>query len=173
MLTLTNIRAQEQGSKSKPVHTSVVYNPRDLVEGKLYRVTANNGRGFSAEELREVAVIDDIQYTKARTENGAVIDIDRGEIVHADGVVERLTRTERQLMVVLVKYCNRVIEKEFILTAVWGKEYIADLNYLRVWMSRLRLKLRDRVGKGNYGGNGSIIKTINQSGYQLNVVSVE
>ena len=46
-----------------------------------------------------------------------------------------------------------------LLTKVWGPEYRDDLQYLRVWVSRLRAKLEETPS------NPVIIKTLQGIGY--------
>jgi two-component system KDP operon response regulator KdpE len=50
-----------------------------------------------------------------------------------------------------------------LLSKVWGPEYRSDLQYLRVWISRLRKKIETDPA------NPVIIKTFQGSGYMLEV----
>jgi two-component system KDP operon response regulator KdpE len=50
-----------------------------------------------------------------------------------------------------------------LLTKVWGPEYRDDLQYLRVWVSRVRRKL------GSEPGEPGRIKTFQGIGYLLDV----
>ena len=50
-----------------------------------------------------------------------------------------------------------------LLSKVWGPEYRDDLQYLRVWVSRLRRKLEDDPSKPK------LIKTFQGIGYMLAV----
>jgi two-component system KDP operon response regulator KdpE len=50
-----------------------------------------------------------------------------------------------------------------LLSKVWGPEYIDDLQYLRVWISRLRSKLETDHAQP------SVIKTLQGIGYLLDV----
>lgn len=68
------------------------------------------------------------------------IDLDRC-LVRRAGMPVRLTRTEWLLLRRLAERCGRVIGAHELLTDVWGPEYRDDLQYLRVWISRLRTKL--------------------------------
>jgi len=56
---------------------------------------------------------------------------------------------------------GKVILNRDLLSAVWGPEYREELQYLRVWISRLRAKLE----KGE--GETEIIKTFSNVGYKL------
>jgi DNA-binding response OmpR family regulator len=89
------------------------------------------------------------------------IDLER-RMVTKYGEVVTLTRTEWQLLHYLARNAGRVILNAELLTRVWGPEYINDLQYLRVWVSRLRSKL------GNETSNHDIITTMAGVGYLLN-----
>lgn len=91
--------------------------------------------------------------------DGIFIDWDRAEITGRDGVKIRLTKTEYKVLRFLFNNSGRVMENRDILTHCWGPEYVDDLQYLRVWVSRLRQKMeRDP-------SNPRIIRTIQGYGY--------
>jgi two-component system KDP operon response regulator KdpE len=52
-----------------------------------------------------------------------------------------LTPTEFRLLEVLARDAGRVVTHRRLLSSVWGAEYVADVQYLRVFMRRLRCKL--------------------------------
>jgi len=52
-----------------------------------------------------------------------------------------LTPTEFRLIEVLARDAGRVVTHKRLLAAVWGAEYVADVQYLRVFIRRLRCKL--------------------------------
>jgi two-component system KDP operon response regulator KdpE len=52
-----------------------------------------------------------------------------------------LTPTEFKLLEVLARDAGRVVTHKRLLAGVWGAEYVADVQYLRVFMRRLRCKL--------------------------------
>jgi two-component system, OmpR family, KDP operon response regulator KdpE len=52
-----------------------------------------------------------------------------------------LTPTEFRLLEVLARDAGRVVTHKRLLAGVWGAEYVADVQYLRVFMRRLRCKL--------------------------------
>jgi two-component system KDP operon response regulator KdpE len=72
--------------------------------------------------------------------DGIEIDLD-SRLVRKDGEVVTLTRTEWRLLQELATNAGRVMLNEEILSRVWGSDYRDDLQYLRVWISRLRSKL--------------------------------
>jgi two-component system KDP operon response regulator KdpE len=88
------------------------------------------------------------------------IDLNR-RLVMRDGEVVDVTRTEWLLLQHLAANAGRVNLNAELLTKVWGPEYRDDLQYLRVWVSRLRRKLEDEPA------NPQIIKTKQGIGYIL------
>ena len=62
-------------------------------------------------------------------------------LVTRGGEVVSLTRTEWLLLQYLVANAGTVMLNVELLSQVWGPEYRDDLQYLRVWVSRLRRKL--------------------------------
>ena len=52
-----------------------------------------------------------------------------------------LSRTEWQLLSQLAANAGKVMTPEELLTKIWGHEYRNDIQYLRVWISRLRHKI--------------------------------
>jgi two-component system KDP operon response regulator KdpE len=55
----------------------------------------------------------------------------------------RLTPTEYNLLHELAAHRNQVVLHTQLLTAVWGPEYLNDLEYLRAYIRYLRQKLED------------------------------
>ena len=54
-----------------------------------------------------------------------------------------LTPTEYKLLYHLVRNPGRILTHETLLSRVWGREYGSELDYLRVYIRRLRDKLQD------------------------------
>jgi DNA-binding response OmpR family regulator len=52
-----------------------------------------------------------------------------------------LTHTEFRLLCYLVRNAGRVLTHEMLLAHVWGREYVDEIDYLRVYIGRLRSKL--------------------------------
>lgn len=52
-----------------------------------------------------------------------------------------LTNTEYRLLYYLVRNAGRVLTHEMLLAHVWGREYLDEIDYLRVYIGRLRSKL--------------------------------
>jgi two-component system KDP operon response regulator KdpE len=91
-----------------------------------------------------------------------VIDLER-RIVTRDGKTVELSRTEWLLLQHLASNAGKVVLHTELLTKVWGPEYRDDLQYLRVWVSRVRRKL------GAKPGEPGRIKTFQGIGYLLDV----
>jgi two-component system, OmpR family, KDP operon response regulator KdpE len=90
------------------------------------------------------------------------IDLDKRLVTKAGDPVS-LTRTEWMLLQHLASNAGRVMLNTELLSKVWGPEYIDDLQYLRVWISRLRSKLETDHAQP------SVIKTLQGIGYLLDV----
>lgn len=76
-----------------------------------------------------------------RVEFGDVIfDLDSGSITCA-GQPVKLTAKELEVLMVLAKAPGKLIRHRELLLTVWGPEFIDDTHYLRILMSKLRIKL--------------------------------
>jgi two-component system KDP operon response regulator KdpE len=95
---------------------------------------------------------------------GVEIDVNK-RTVKRDGEPVVLTRTEWMLLQHLAMNAGRVMLNAELLTRVWGPEYTDDLQYLRVWVSRLRSKLEADPAKP------ALIKTMPGLGYILDDAS--
>jgi two-component system KDP operon response regulator KdpE len=83
--------------------------------------------------------------------------------VRRDGELVPLSRTEWMLLQQLAANAGMVVLHTELLTKVWGPEYRDDLQYLRVWVSRVRRKL------GAEAGRPGRIRTFQGIGYLLDV----
>jgi two-component system, OmpR family, KDP operon response regulator KdpE len=88
------------------------------------------------------------------------IDLDR-RIMTRGGEVISLTRTEWLLLHHLAANAGKVMLNAELLSKVWGPGYQDDVQYLRVWVSRLRRKLEP------HPSTPVIIKTMQGIGYML------
>jgi two-component system, OmpR family, KDP operon response regulator KdpE len=88
------------------------------------------------------------------------IDLNR-RLVSRNGEVISLTRTEWLLLQYLAANAGKVMLNAELLSKVWGPEYHDDVQYLRVWVSRLRRKLEPNPNEP------VIIKTMQGIGYML------
>lgn len=71
-----------------------------------------------------------------------------------------LTEKEAGILEVLIKNPGTVQKKEFLLAKIWGTDAVAEENYVEVYMSYLRKKLKTLRSK-------CVIKTIRNLGYKL------
>jgi two-component system KDP operon response regulator KdpE len=69
-----------------------------------------------------------------------VIDFDKYEVTVA-GKKVRLSPTEFRLLSVLSRYQGRLLPHKFLLSEVWGPEYVSEEEYLRLYISYLRRKI--------------------------------
>lgn len=70
------------------------------------------------------------------------IDLSR-RLVLRDGQLVDLTPTEFKLLECFVTHKNRVLPHKFLLTEVWGPEYIDETSYLKLYVRYLRRKLEE------------------------------
>ncbi len=89
-----------------------------------------------------------------------LVDLDRRTVTR-DGEIVPLSRTEWLLLQQLAINAGRVVLHTELLAHIWGQEYVGDVQYLRVWMSRLRRKL------GIAPGQPGPIRTYPGIGYLL------
>jgi two-component system, OmpR family, KDP operon response regulator KdpE len=61
--------------------------------------------------------------------------------VWRDGSEVRLTPTEYDLLKFLVQHADKALTHSMLLRAVWGPEYAAESQYLRVYIPQLRRKV--------------------------------
>ena len=80
--------------------------------------------------------------------------------VHRGGQRVRLSATEFDLLVYLLRNRDRVLSREQILRAVWGYEHDPGTNLVDVYICYLRRKLRN-------GSPCDPISTIRSVGYRL------
>jgi len=89
------------------------------------------------------------------------IDLARRAVLKG-GEMIRLSRTEWLVLQALAANAGKVMLHNELLSKVWGPEYRDELDYLRVWVSRLRHKLEPDPAEP------VIIKTMQGIGYLLN-----
>jgi len=105
---------------------------------------------FGAREL--VARLQAALRRAGRGEDEPSVSIDGLEIdfaahlVRRDGEPVHLTRTEFELLRVLVKNRGRLMTHRKLLSDVWGPEYVDDIQPLRTHIARLRAKVEPDRG---------------------------
>lgn len=90
--------------------------------------------------------------------------------VKVSGEAIALTRTEYALLRQLALHPNRVILHQDLLAAVWGPEYVDDVDYLRAYVRYLRRKLEPDPATPRYiltsAGIGYMLVCPEEGGYQ-------
>lgn len=79
------------------------------------------------------------------------------------GAEVHLTKTEYDILLLLMRHADKVLTHNQILTQVWGKTYTDRPEYVRVHMAQLRQKLEDTPAAPVY------LKTEPGVGYRLKV----
>jgi two-component system KDP operon response regulator KdpE len=95
------------------------------------RIRAALRRVAPAPQATAVVHVDDVEIDLAR------------RLVTRGGEPLHLTRTELELLEVLVRHPGKLLTQEYLLREVWGPEYGTEANYLRVYVGQLRKKLGD------------------------------
>jgi two-component system KDP operon response regulator KdpE len=94
---------------------------------------------------------------------GGVLEVDRAaHIVKIAGQEMKLTATEYDLLLVLVKHAGKVVPHRTILNEVWGPNSVEHHHYLRVYFGQIRKKF-EQV----HEGAGELITTESGVGYRL------
>jgi two-component system KDP operon response regulator KdpE len=77
------------------------------------------------------------------------IELASGQVLR-DGRTVKLTATEYRLLRLLVLNHDRVLTHSHILRELWGPHATRNVNYLRIYMMRLRRKLGEDVDSPGY-----------------------
>jgi two-component system KDP operon response regulator KdpE len=100
------------------------------------------------------------EATKVLVAGSIGIDLNR-RLVHKGDDLVNLTRTEWLLLEQLAARPGKLVLNGDLLSQVWGPDYTGDLQYLRVWISRLRKKLEENPS------TPQLIRTVQGVGYVL------
>jgi DNA-binding response OmpR family regulator len=142
---------------------------RQLRERRPVPVILLTAKGSTADKAKGLDLGADDYVAKPFHPGAGVIKFDDVEIdlerrmVTRNGELVQLSRTEWLLLQHLAANAGKVVLHTELLTKVWGPEYRDDLQYLRVWVSRVRRKL------GAQPGEPGRIKTFQGIGYLLDV----
>jgi two-component system KDP operon response regulator KdpE len=82
-------------------------------------------------------------------------------VVKKEGEVLKLTATEYSLLALFAKNEGRVLTHHYLLREVWGESYVAQSQYLRVFIAQLRKKIE------NDPNRPAIIVTESRIGYRF------
>lgn len=92
--------------------------------------------------------------------NGLTID-ENNNLATLDGTELSLTAKEFAILLMILKYPNKVFSKANLFESIWKEEYIAEDNALNVHVSNLRAKLK------NISPEKDFIDTVWGIGYRL------
>lgn len=107
-------------------------------EGDVYRIQSIMNGYITLEKL-EIDIIQDPE--ESLIYNGVIINLAKRIIIRPNGVHANLSKTEWKLLKTLLLYKDRMASQKELLSRTWGGEYSNDLQYLRVWISRIRAKV--------------------------------
>ena len=82
-------------------------------------------------------------------------------LVRRRGQLVKLTQSEYELLAHLVSNCGKVLTHAELLHKVWGPEYGAEREYIRVFVGQLRRKIEDDPS------NPRFIVTVARMGYRF------
>jgi two-component system KDP operon response regulator KdpE len=73
------------------------------------------------------------------------VDLERRTVrnTEGDGEAPHLTRTEWQLLEILLRNPGKLVSQRQLLQEVWGPTYLQETHYLRQYLAHLRRKLED------------------------------
>ncbi|MBU3556497.1 winged helix-turn-helix domain-containing protein [Polynucleobacter sp. Ross1-W9] len=90
------------------------------------------------------------------------IDLSTRKVIKANQEIH-LSKTEYQLLNVLLVNQGRVVTHRQLLKEVWGGQHVEDSHYLRIYMGHLRQKLEDDPAQPKY------LLTETGIGYRLDI----
>jgi hypothetical protein len=122
-------------------------------KGSQLRVFGALFEGFARRQKR----------VKAMGPPGVWVDVDAGDVWVDGELVPTLTDLEYRLLLLLYGRLNKLCDKYQIVEAVWGEEYIDEVDDARIdkLLSRLRQKIEPDPGEPRY------LTTIRGRGYKL------
>lgn len=79
-----------------------------------------------------------------------VVDLAGKAVRTGDGDLVHLTKTEWQLLAILVRNPGKLVSQRQLLQSVWGPAYLDETHYLRQYMAQLRKKLEPDPSRPRY-----------------------
>ncbi|MHB1376588.1 MAG: response regulator [Candidatus Humimicrobiaceae bacterium] len=67
--------------------------------------------------------------------------------VYSNGDEIKLTPIEYDILKLLAQNKEKIVTQKYILSKVWGDEYISESHYLRVYMGQIRKKIEKHSGR--------------------------
>jgi two-component system OmpR family response regulator len=153
--------------QTKPGAPVIVLTARGEIEDRVIGLDAGAVdylvKPFSLAELlaRVRAQLRVVAQTSETTLRGADIEVDLlTRVVRRGGEPVRLSSTEFELLIYLLRHHGQVLSREQILSAVWGYEHDPATNVVDVYIGYLRRKLARR-------DDPAPIFTVRSVGYRL------
>jgi len=129
----------------------------DIVRGLDYGADDYLTKPFRSEELlarigvllRRAALPPPVDLTATYSDEYLTMNLAE-RLVTVQGKLVRLTRKEHLLLTCLLQNAGRVLTYSQLLERVWGQEYTDDVDYVRVYIWRLRQKIEKNPGQPQY-----------------------
>lgn len=83
------------------------------------------------------------------TVGGLEVDLER-RLVRVDGTERRLSRKQYDLLRLLVRDAGKVVTQQHLLRELWGPANSEDVQYLRIFMRKLRLSIEPDPTRPRY-----------------------
>ncbi len=99
--------------------------------------------------LRSLAPARKLGDTGVLVVGDLAVDFDTRRVTVAGDEV-KLTPIEYRLLVVMMRSNGRVLTHQQILRQVWGPRFVQQMNYLRVYMKKLRYKIEPEPARPKY-----------------------
>jgi two-component system KDP operon response regulator KdpE len=78
------------------------------------------------------------------------VDLAEKAVSSSDGVLVHLTKTEWDLLAILVRNPGKLVSQRQLLQEVWGPGYGTETNYLRLYLAQVRRKLEPVPSRPRY-----------------------
>lgn len=150
---------RKQGIKTPVIMLSALGEVEDKVKGLEIGADDYLAKPFKTKELiaRLQALVRRPALQTAKTLTFADLTLDPSART-VNG--EPLTEKEATILEMLIKSDGKTVQKDHILAHVWGADMLAEDNYVEVYISYLRKKLKNL-------GSKVAIKTVRGLGYKL------
>jgi two-component system KDP operon response regulator KdpE len=99
--------------------------------------------------LRRSRLLPDVKDHVLYADDELVINSEKWEVTRS-GVPVELTATERRLMFMLAENIGRVLPSSSILESIWGHDYVDEVNYVKLYVWRLRQKIEPNPSEPRY-----------------------